>query len=74
MFVTIPRGEYDNLKAAMKIQPNITAPVNKGASYGSVVVTIEGETVAEAPLIALQDIPEGGIFQSLTDEVLLMFE
>ncbi len=74
LIITIPRGEYDNLKAAMKIQPNLTAPINKGASYGTVVVSLDGNTIAEAPLIALEDIPEGGLFQSLKDEILLMFE
>ena len=74
MIITIPRGEYDNLQATMKIQPNITAPVNKGASYGSVVVSLDGDVIAEAPLIALGDVAEGGLFQSLKDEILLMFE
>ncbi len=74
MIITIPRGEYDNLQATMKIQPNLTAPINKGTSYGSVVVSLDGNVIAEAPLIALEDIPEGGLFQSLKDELLLMFE
>ncbi len=74
MVITIPRGEYDNLKAAMKVQPSITAPVEKGARYGEVVVTLEGETVASAPLIALEAVPEGGLFQSIKDEILLLFE
>ena len=74
LYVTIPRGEYDNLKATMKIEPRITAPVNKGQRYGSVVVSLEGKKLAEAPLVALQDVPEGGLIQSLKDEVLQLFE
>ena len=74
LYVTIPRGEYDNLKATMKIEPRITAPVNKGQRYGSVVVSLEGKTLAEAPLVALQDVPEGGLIQSLKDDILQLFE
>ncbi len=74
LYVTIPRGEYDNLKATMKLEPRITAPVNKGQRYGSVVVSLEDKTLAEAPLVALQDVPEGGLIQSLKDEILQLFE
>ncbi len=72
--IVIPRGEYDNLKAEMNIEPTISAPVNKGDTLGNVVVRLGDEVVAQAPLIALQDIPEAGIVQSLMDEFMLMFE
>jgi len=72
--IVIPRGEYDNLKAEMNIEPTITAPVNKGDTLGNVVVRLGDETVAQAPLVALKDIPEAGIVQSLMDEIMLMFE
>ena len=74
MYVTIPRGQYDNLDAAMKVTPIITAPVNKGTQYGVVEVSLNGEPVASQPLIALEDIPEGGFFTILKDEALLLFE
>ncbi len=74
MYVTIPRGQFEKLDAAMKITPNITAPVNKGKQYGMVEVTLNGETVATQSLVALQDIPEGGIFTILKDEALMLFE
>ncbi len=74
MYVTIPRGQFEKLDAAMKITPNITAPVNKGKQYGMVEVTLNGEAVATQALVALQDIPEGGIFTILKDEALMLFE
>ena len=74
MWITIPRGQYDNLDAAMKVTPQITAPVNKGKQYGMVEVSLNGETVATQPLVALQDVAEGGLFDRLKDEALLLFE
>jgi D-alanyl-D-alanine carboxypeptidase (penicillin-binding protein 5/6) len=74
IYITIPRGQYSNLKAAMKITPRIMAPVNKGARYGTVELSISGEKLLEQPLVALQTIPEGGFFSRLIDEVKLLLE
>jgi len=74
MLITIPRGQYDNLNASMKVTPKITAPVNKGKQYGMVEVMLNGEAVATQPLVALQDVAEAGLIDSLIDEALLLFE
>jgi len=74
MYITIPRDQYDNLNASMKVTPKITAPVNKGKQYGMVEVTLGSETVATQPLVSLQDVAEGGFFDGLIDDALLMFE
>ena len=74
MLITIPRGQYDNLNASMKVTPKVTAPVNKGKQYGMVEVMLNGEAVATQPLVALQDVAEGGLIDSLIDEALLLFE
>ncbi len=74
IYITIPRGEYSNLKASMKVRPQIIAPVEKGARYGTVEVSIAGQKVIEQPLVALQAISEGGLFSRLIDSAKLMFE
>lgn len=74
LYVTIPRGQYDNLNANLKVSPTITAPVESGKQYGMLEVSLNGQAVASQPLIALQDIAEGGFFTRLKDEALLLFE
>jgi len=74
MYVTIARDQFKKLDAKMKVSPSITAPVNKGDQMGMVEVSLNGEVVAEAPLIALESIPEGGFIGNLIDEVKMMFE
>lgn len=74
LYVTVPRGQYDALNAAMVIDANIIAPVQKGRSYGTVKVTLKDQSVAERPLIALQAVPEGGLWQRVSDEVQLMLQ
>lgn len=74
LYITIPRGQYSQLKASMKIKPTIMAPVQKGATYGSVMVNLGDKTITEVPLISLQQVEEGGIFTRLKDKALLMLE
>lgn len=74
LFVTIPRRQYKSLKVRSEVTPRLMAPLAKGSKAGKLVVTLEGEPVAERPLVALQDDPEGGIWRQLTDSVLLWLE
>lgn len=74
LFVTVPRGQYDKLQAAMNIPQQLIAPLKQGQQVGTVVVTLAGEKVSEQPLVALQSVAEGSIWQSIKDNVLLMFE
>ncbi len=72
--VTVPRGQFDNIKANMKIKPQLTAPIQQGSQLGSVEISIEGQVITEKPLVALQNIEEGGFFDQLIDEAKMMFE
>ena len=73
MWVTIPQHRYDQLKATMSVDTMITAPVNKGKTYGSVVVKLGDGVVEQEPLVALNSVKEGGLWRKMVDEVLLMF-
>jgi len=68
--ISIPRGTYDELDATMDIDKNIEAPVTKGQKVGEVKVSLNGELLETAPLVALETINEGGIFQRAKDFVL----
>lgn len=74
LYVTIPRNEYDRLKARTELTPKIMAPQAKGSTVGKLVVELDGQTVAEVPLITLQDAPEGGLWQQGMDAAKLWFE
>ncbi|MDF2181719.1 D-alanyl-D-alanine carboxypeptidase family protein [Neptuniibacter sp. CAU 1671] len=71
LFVTIPRGQTDKLEATMDINRVIKAPVEKGQVYGTVRVTLEGEPVAEVPLVALNSVNEGGLLKRIWHAILL---
>ncbi|MDZ7829306.1 MAG: D-alanyl-D-alanine carboxypeptidase family protein [Halofilum sp. (in: g-proteobacteria)] len=74
VLVTIPRGEYDNLKAEVSMPRRLEAPVQEARRVGTVNVTLDGEAVAEVPLVTLQSIARGSFFQRMTDTVLQWFE
>jgi D-alanyl-D-alanine carboxypeptidase (penicillin-binding protein 5/6) len=74
LWVTVPRGQYDKLKASMKIDSTILAPIAKGQQYGIVTVKLGDESYAQRELIALEHIGEGGLFNNLVDEVKLLFQ
>jgi D-alanyl-D-alanine carboxypeptidase (penicillin-binding protein 5/6) len=69
--VTIPRGAKDNLAASMDIDSVINAPIIVNQQLGILTVSLDGETVFEAPLVALSAIDEAGFFQRLWDSVSL---
>lgn len=74
LFITIPRGEYNNLKAKVNVTPKILAPVSQGQELGNVAISLHDTPVAERPLTALSAIAEGGIVHRFADEVRLFFK
>jgi D-alanyl-D-alanine carboxypeptidase (penicillin-binding protein 5/6) len=72
--VTIPRHQYKNLDASMEIEPRIMAPVQAGQALGEVRVTLEGEPVTTASLVALKEVGEGNLWQQIKDSALLWLE
>ncbi|MCK4834548.1 MAG: D-alanyl-D-alanine carboxypeptidase [Gammaproteobacteria bacterium] len=70
--IAIPRGAYDKLDASMDIDKNIEAPVSKGQQIGVVNVSLGDEVLASVPLVALEAVNEGSLFQQAKDYVLRM--
>lgn len=74
LYITIPRGQYQNLNAGMQLEPQIIAPVSPGQPLGKLNISLAGETVVEEDLVALDPIEEGGLMQTVKDTVLLWLE
>jgi len=74
LFVTIPRGTYDQLKPQINLPITIIAPINTDQELGTLQIELAGELLVHRSLIALQTIEEGGLIGRLIDEMMLMFE
>ncbi|MGB5621985.1 MAG: D-alanyl-D-alanine carboxypeptidase family protein [Gammaproteobacteria bacterium] len=74
LYLTVIRGRYEDLSAAMELQTPLMAPVSAEQSVGQLTVTLDGEAVAERPLFPLQTVEQGSLWQQLSDSVLMWFE
>lgn len=71
--ITIPRGQQKNLKANFELNRKLEAPLAKGEVVGKLFLQLDGEDIAQYPLVALQEVNEGSMFSRLVDYVKLQF-
>ncbi len=71
VYVTVPRGQADAIKLTPQLQQRLIAPVSAYDTLGSMQVSLHQNTLRTIPLIALQDMPLGSIWQRVRDELLL---
>ena len=71
--VTIPRGRYDDLEAALDLPRGIEAPVAVGQELGRLRVTLDGALIVERPLVAREAVAEAGFFSRLVEGIALFF-
>lgn len=69
--LTLPRGKKKNLDTSIEVDETISAPVALGDKLGRVVMSLDGETVFESPLVALEAVEQGSFFARLWDWVLM---
>ena len=73
VFVTIPRGQGENLTAAVDVEEAVTAPLVGGQIMGVVNVTLDSDLVYRGDVVAMQAIEQGGLFKRFIDWLTLFF-
>ena len=71
--VTMPKGQADNIKTQLVIQPKLNAPLAKGQVVGKLVASLDGKVIAENPLVALKPVEEAGFFARMIDHIKMFF-
>lgn len=66
----VPLGQRDQLKTNLVLATEMEAPIRKGQSMGHIEVMNGDQQVAKVPLVAMNDVEEGGIVRNLTDRLL----
>ena len=74
LFVTLPKGEYANVKAVMSSTQPLIAPIKKGQVIGSVKFTLDGKTIEERSLVASKAIDGAGILGRALDSIKLLMQ
>jgi D-alanyl-D-alanine carboxypeptidase (penicillin-binding protein 5/6) len=72
--VTVARGKYDQIKALIDIPKQLVAPYAKGETIGTLRLVLDDQTLAERPLVALEDAPEAGFVGRTWDGLMLWWE
>ncbi len=73
LVLTIARGQRKNLKAEMVIDKVIKAPFESGQVLGHLSVSLNGEELANEPLVALQPVEQAGFLSRIIDSIVLFF-
>lgn len=73
-YVTLPRGEAKNLKASFVLEKALEAPIKKNEVVGKLYYQLNGKDVAQYPLVALENVEQGGFFSRLWDHIILFFK
>ena len=73
LYVTVPRGAYDDLDAAMQIRTPLLAPLAVSEEVGTAKVTLGEKVLAERALYPLSEVALGGFWQRIVDDAWLYF-
>ncbi len=73
VYVTIPRGARNQLESTVELDSVIKAPIKVGDELGRVRVALDGEVLVDQPVLALTEVPEGGLFKRIWDAIKLFF-
>ena len=73
IYVTIPRGRYDDIEATLDIPGALEAPIAEGDELGKLRVSLDGETLATSPLIAREPVAELAFFARLFEGIYFFF-
>lgn len=74
LYVTVPRDSVDKIDSATTVQSEILAPVQKGDELGKLEVKLDGENLVSRPLVAMEDVPAGGLTRRMADRVMMFFQ
>ena len=74
LYITIPRGSYDEVESVLNIPAILEGPVALGQPLAELQVNLDGKNLVNTSLRALGDNPEGSLWQRTRDGVKLWFE
>ena len=74
IFLSVPAGRQERLKATMETWPPLIAPVERGQKIGMMKLALGGKPYAEFPLVALETVPLANVFSRGWDNIRLLFQ
>ncbi|MHC8597147.1 D-alanyl-D-alanine carboxypeptidase family protein [Arenicellales bacterium IMCC55707] len=69
----LPKGVGKDLQASVSLADPVIAPIGLGDELGVLSVSLEGEQIVSRPLVSLEQVAAGSLWQTLSDTVRLWF-
>ncbi|HCG6156296.1 D-alanyl-D-alanine carboxypeptidase family protein [Vibrio parahaemolyticus] len=67
VYLTLPKGDVNKLKAEVEYNGDLLAPIAQDQVVGTLLYKVDGKVVKETELVALEPAEEGGIFKRIMD-------
>ncbi len=74
LYLTLPKGQYANVKAVISSTQPLLAPIKKGQVIGNVKFTLNGKVIDERTLVAAKSIDGAGILGRAWDSIKLLLQ
>ena len=74
LYLTLPKGEYANVKAVISSTQPLVAPIKKGQVIGSVKFMLNGKTIDQRPLVAAKSVDTAGVLGRAWDSIKLLLQ
>ena len=69
----LPKGVGKDLQASVSLADPVIAPIGLGDELGVLSVSLAGEQIVSRPLVSLEQVAAGSLWQTLSDTVRLWF-
>ena len=73
-YITVPKGAADKIKPVLVRNDPIIAPIADGQQLGVVKLMSDDKEIGQFPVVALNAVPQAGLFGRLWDSALLMIQ
>jgi D-alanyl-D-alanine carboxypeptidase (penicillin-binding protein 5/6) len=74
LYVSLPKGQADKLKANLESQRPMFAPIVSGQKIGVMKLMLAGKPYAEIPVVALESVALAGVLGRGWDSLRLLFK
>ncbi|MFT6092799.1 MAG: D-alanyl-D-alanine carboxypeptidase (penicillin-binding protein 5/6) [Pseudohongiellaceae bacterium] len=73
VYVTIPRGQGEQMAATVDVDEIIRAPIDSGQIMGVVNVVLNDSVIFQSDVVAMQGVEQGGMLKRFLDWLSLLF-
>ena len=73
VYVTIPRGQEDNLVRELVIDETLKAPISAGQVLGNIKISLNDQVFYDGPVVAMEVIERGSFIKRIMDFLHLFF-